>query len=391
MSRDSPFALLVAKRRCRCALLPIVAALVGLTALPALSAVPPPLGPVATVITPGTPSFGIGVLRLLVRGYAQKVVDDTNADLAAQGKWSRVSLDGVTAWSPYRTATQHADRPNQYIVRAPFMVEIGVDIPAAADRTIFLPIDVNVSCEGWHQSAGQLHFVAAPGPASIEGGNIFEDIVPIRGLIDANVRSGFTPPDGNQLPFSGACATLGAIVDGAGVDFDAIIWSPPIHNRGDDFLRPERIEVTLLTLRRLPARGIGTGAPIGDPIETITLEAYANFHAVETLQLTMRENALVPLELPTMVLLGEPTTGLVVIGNVRDDLLRTEATGFRTTSVFTNYSPGIHALQLNTEYWLPGIPPSRKPTKALVATYDITYQVTYVPPSPGQLPGWLSW
>jgi hypothetical protein len=365
------------------ALLSGIAALAGFYALPAASAVSPPLGPVATVEKPDSPSFGIGTLRLLVRGFAQKTVDDSNVSLQTQGKSTRVTLGDVLARSPYRTATQFVDRPNQYIVRAPFSIRIDVHIPWSFDRVIYLPIDIDVSCEGWHRSAGEVRFVAVPGPASIEGGNILEEIIGVRDLISAKVRSGFTPPSQSQLPFSGACATIGVSNGGGGaVDFASIIWSKPL--RLAIHVLQQRIEVRPLTLRRLAARTY-TGTMIGNIIENVSLQSFANFHVVESSPVAMRENDLITLTLPAMVLNGEPTTALVVIGNVRDSLLRTAATAFDFSTQSANYSPGTHTLKILADYWMPPTPPLRKPIKISVPAYELSYHVSYVPPLAGNL------
>lgn len=356
-----------------------LAALLSLCVWPASAAVPPALGPAATVQQADTPSFSVSVLRGLVEGMAQQVVTNTNASLQAQGQSTRVSLHSVTAWSPRRVATQFVDRPNQFIVQSPFMVKIKVEIPWASDRTIAIPIDIQVSCEGWWRSAGQLRFVSVPGPASIEGGNLFEEIIGIRDVITARVRNGFTPPSASELPFSGACATVGVFLGGNGdTSFDAIIWSPPL------IVKPtalkQRIEVTPLSLRRLVARAPDTNQPIGNAVENILFESYANFHLRQTPALSMRENDQVVLNLPAMVLYGEPTTSLVVIGNTRDTVYRTTSTSFRVSSQAANYSPGTHTLQLMTDYWMPPTPPLRKPYKISIPTYELTYYVSYTPP-----------
>lgn len=372
----------VKRTRWRAAWLRALAATVGLSAMPVHSAVPPPLGPTATVNTSNTPSFSIEVLRLFVRGRAQEIVDKTNADFSAQGKSARVSVANVTAWSPYRTATQHVDRPNQYIARARFGISLNVNIPWWGDRTIYIPLNIDASCEGWHRSAGQLRFISVPGPASIEGGNFIEEILQVRDLITARVRDGLTPPSSTELPFSGSCATIG-VFDDANGNFDAIIWSAPRPALHRHTALQRRIEVTPLALRRLAATRIDTGSPVGDPIENVTLQTYANFHAAETPQMALRDNDQIVLNLPAMVLQGEPTTTLVVIGNLRDTALRTTGTAFRVTTQNANYSPGTHTLQINTEYWVLPLPPLRKPLKITVPTYELTYEVKYVSPLAG--------
>lgn len=343
-------------------------------ASPARAGVPPPLGPVPTVQRSNTPSFGIEVLRRFVEGFAQQVVDSTNASLEADGKSTRVSRGVVVAWSPHRTVTNFVDQPNQYIVRAPFNIRIDVNIPWASNRIIYLPVDIEVSCEGWSRSAGQLRFVSVPGPASIEGGNIFEEIIGVRDVITSRVRSGFTPPSPSELPFSGECATIGVSAD---PDFEAIIWSP--RRLVTHAFPRQRIEVTPLSLLRLPAQTID-GQPIGNAVETISFQTYANFHAVETPHVYMQVNDHIALNLPPMLLNGEPTTSLVVIGNVRDTLLRTISTSFDVSTQAIDYSPGTHILQLFTEIWQSPTPPLHKPYKVYIPTYELTYHVSYTPP-----------
>ncbi len=352
-----------------------LAAVVALNASLATASVPPPLGPAATVQRSTTPNFSMEVLRRFVEGFAQQVVNDTNASLAADGKSTRVSRGAVTAGTPYRTFTQHVDRPNQFIARAPFDIRIDVEIPWSFDRVIYIPVDIDVSCEGWWTSAGNLHFVSVPGPASIEGGNILEEVVGVRDIITSRVRSSFTPPSSSELPFGGNCATIGVSSD---PNFEAIIWSPPLAVKLTTVLK-QRIEVAPLSLRRLPAQTID-GQPVGNPVETVSLQSYANFHAVETPPFAMRENDQIALNLPSMLLDGEPTTILAVIGNVRDSLLRTTSTSFDVSTQSINYSPGMHTMTLYTETWQPPKPPLKKPLKVLVPTYELTYHVSYTPP-----------
>jgi len=265
------------------------------------------------------------------------------------------------------------------------LIKIDVAIPLASDRTVSISLDIEAVCDGWHRSAGLVRFFSARGRPTVTGGNIFEEILTVRDLIDAKVSAGFPGMAYAEEPqlealadLKGrACATIG-VQDGPDVDFDAIIWSHPLH-----FPNPtlqQDIEVTPLTLRRLEAHYIDTNEPTGDRIEYVRLETYANFHAVETAEMAMQVNASVVLNQPTMtmVLYGEPTTSLVVIGNVRDTLGHTN-TGFAVSTQSANYSPGTHTLQLETDYWI-WVQQLHKPLKVSVPTYELTYDVKYVPP-----------
>jgi hypothetical protein len=324
-----------------------------------------------------------------VEARVHEIVNATNAALEAQGESPRASVGDVMAWSPYRTFTQYVDKPNQYFVRQPLLIEINVDIPSASDRTVFFSLDIEAVCDGWHRSAGLVRFFSARGPVTVEGGNIFEEILGVRDVIDAKVRASFpssaysAEPQLDALADSQgrACATIG-VDDGPDVLSDSIIWSHPLH-----FPNPtlqQLIEVTPLTLRRLEARTLYS-EPIGEAIEYVTFEAYANFHGVETAEMAMQENDVLALNQPTMVLYGEPTTRLVVIGNVHGTVVRSTNTAFALSTQSANYSPGTHTLQIMADYWIQLLPLS-KPSKLSVATYEFTYHVKYVPKLAGTLP-----
>ena len=143
--------------------------------------------------------------------------------------------------------------------------------------------------------------------------------------------------------------------------------------------------MTPLALKRLPARMLN-GTPIGTAVENVKLETYANFHIEQTGQMSLRENDQVALNLPAMVLRGEPTTSLVVIGNVLDEVLRPNDSAFSVSDQSTNYSPGTYTIQLTTNYWMPPTPPQRKPTMMTVPTYELTYNVKYTPSPIVQIP-----
>jgi hypothetical protein len=270
-------------------------------------------------------------------------------------------------------------------VHQPLSIRIDIDIPWVSNRAVYLPLDIEAVCDGWHRSAGLVRFYLAPGPASVEGGSLVEEIVRVRDTIDAKVLAAFPGRARAEEPQLNAladrkgrsCATIGVQHLGPDPNFHAITWSHSLSMLGTTL---KRIEVTPLTLRRLPATRVDTGAPIGDPAEHITLETYANFHAVAAPPTPMQADAEIALRLPTMVLYGEPTTSLVVIGNVRNASLATTATAFAVTSQNVDYSPGTHTLELQTEYWLSPRPPLNKPLKMSVATYALTYHVSYVSP-----------
>ena len=72
------------------------------------------------------------------------------------------------------------------------IISVKVKIPVTSDRTISIPFALNLSCEDWHTGNGTVQIVGQTGPPSIEGGNIIEDVLMVRDLIDNLIRSKLT-------------------------------------------------------------------------------------------------------------------------------------------------------------------------------------------------------
>ena len=107
---------------------------------------PTPVGPPPNQTQTGG-FLAVGPMTSIFRAKAQMTVDQTNANLQSQGKSERVSIDSITQFKPYRTATEMWDRPNSWYVRVPYILRIKVAIPITSDRYIGIPIDFNVFCD----------------------------------------------------------------------------------------------------------------------------------------------------------------------------------------------------------------------------------------------------
>src|SRR5262245_3221616 len=129
----------------------------------------PALGP--DTYRSDTKQLGTGLLTGMVKTTAQQIVNDTNAELARQGKSIRVQMLPFKFWSPSRFQTQYTNRPNEWFVKIPTMIGINVDIPVVADRQIYIPLDLNITCDKWFTGSGVVKITAQPGPMSVEGGS----------------------------------------------------------------------------------------------------------------------------------------------------------------------------------------------------------------------------
>jgi hypothetical protein len=353
----------------------------GLLSSAALAAAqPPPVGPPFNSTT-AAGQLPIPAITEQVRARAQAKVDETNAQLAAEGSSYTVSIDSLKVWGPYGLASTNFDRPNSVFVRVPYILRIEVHIPWASNRYIGIPIDVSVSCDGWDTGSGTVTVRSQAGPASIEGGNILEDILHIRNVIDARVRASFNSPAPItvSLDFLPACVTIGGTKMGTtAVDDDLILWDVPRRRRPWEVVVPQpTVEVTFDRIIRLSAHTLD-GAVLYDPVESFYLNLYANYAPLQK-ALTMQEGDVASLsDLPKVTLSAGPYDKLVVIGNVEQPPYNPKDSGFGVGLRTESYSPGPHQLQILKWYSMPPDQFHHKPFWVSVPAYQVDYTVRYI-------------
>jgi len=345
---------------------------------------PPPVGP-NSYRSDQSPQIGVGLLTNQVKTIVQQSVNNANNNLQQQGSSIRVQALPLQSWAPSRFATEYKNRPNQYYVKLPMIVGINVSIPApASDRQIYIPLDLNVSCDGWQTGSGVVRIDTQPGPVSVEGGNILEEIVGVKDYITNQVEShlpGIAAMT-QTLPMS-KCATIGAPPSSQYPDpsFSFIAWDPPPRQTvvtGVLALPP--LSVTFLRLKRLAARSVN--GILYYPTENIVLETYANYTHNQSPVLTMREGDELNLNMAPSVVRSPLLDSLVLIANINQ-----QATTGLQDSAFdawlrsANFSPGVHTLQITKSYWVPPGPQNRKPYEVKVPAYELTYNVRYASPN----------
>ena len=336
---------------------------------------PPPLGP--ATYRSDAQQIGVGVLAGFVKTKVAEIETEANKVIKEQGVNASVEALPLKVFSPLRVATLYSNRPNEYYVRLPIYITVKVRIPFTSDRTIFIPLDVNLSCEGWQTGKGSVQIVAKTGPPSVEGGNIVEDVLRIRDLINNMIRSKLALPGAIavSLPNS-SCVTIGPSPNSSVGDLFAFIaYDPPGRVQIATVAQAlPTIEVTLLRLKRLQARN--KGAVLYQPTENILLETYANFEMRQSAVLTMREGDEVSLNLPALNV--KALDSLVIIANVKQQPTSTpEDTAFAAWARTANYSPGVHTLQITKVYVEPPGPGHTKPLQVRVTAYELTYNVRY--------------
>ncbi|NUS99420.1 MAG: hypothetical protein HOP96_00395 [Sphingomonas sp.] len=339
---------------------------------------PPPLGPVT--YRSEQRQVGVGVITSIVRGKTNEIVTKTNQSLKDSGHGNiSVSLKSLRVNKPMRVASLYTNRQNQWYVKIPMNIGLNVNIPYSSDRQVYIPLDINVSCENWFTRQGRVKFYGQPGPISIEGGNLIEDILRVKQYVDNEVRRNFPPLSGfGMTPFEQPCATIG-VSPGEPPDyrFGFIAYDPP-----GRILPPtlgSTVEVTFAKLKRLTARDRG-GNALYYPTENIMLEVHANHVMRQSATLTMNEGDEVSLAFPAFTVPATGVDTLVVLANVNQQPnFQPQDSAFNAWPKSANFSPGMHTLVITKVYSIPPRPPQRKPSYIRVPAYELSYSVRYSP------------
>jgi len=339
----------------------------------------PPIGPDS--YRSDAKQLSVSILTGMVKTTVDKIVTDTNAELSRQGKSIRIQALPFRSWSPLRVATQYTNRPNEWFIQISTMIGINVDIPVVADRQIYYPLDLNLTCDRWFTGNGVVKVTAKPGPPSVEGGSIIEDIVHIRDYVDSQVKSHLPQIAAvTQTIPNSQCVTIGHSPNtGTDDKFAFIAWDPPGRRPiggGTAAVLP-RLEVAFTRLKRLRARG--NGAVLYNPTENIRLDVFANMTQRQSTVLTLKEDDDIALNIPPIVFNNPLPSSLVVISNVNQEPLgSTQDSAFAAALKSANYSPGTHSLQIPKHYVMRLPVGNSKPVIATVPAYELTYVVKYL-------------
>lgn len=327
------------------------------------------------------------MLTGFVNTEVNAALTSTNASLANQKFKASVSELPLQFWSPYRLPTTYTNRPNEWYVTLPMIVGIQVHIPDWFDRQVFVPLNLNVYCDGWYTGSGVIKIDAVPGPPSFEGGSWLEDapgLSLIRDYVNSLVRANFNvPPVLHQTYDQLKCDALG-VLPGQGLNdkFAAIIYDKPPatgpkHGTVAGELFEPQLTVTYLALKRLMARDAHNNI-LYAATENIFLETYAEYTTRSTQTLTMKENDQATLTMAPVVLHAPFLDPLVIIANIRQQS-GVEDSAFGIWPQALNFSPGAHTLTVTKTYVVPPgtLPNQTKPQFVQVPAYELDYMVQY--------------
>jgi len=381
-------------------LLIAVVALISLASHIIAQSIPPAQGPDA----PGAnaSSLPTALLTGLVKAEVERVIAETNENLA-NGDDIRAKLTfSFTEFAPRMNTTKYSDRPNERFAETPYIFSYTVSdirkhtavgwVSYPWTRKISQSISVNVSCKGWYAQYGELTASTDIDPLYLEPGHsISEQAVwawmngALIDLIDSRIRSELRKINIANVftPLGLRCNKLGVATVAMGFPFNSIEFSAnsqrtiPI----DRFPILGSVTVRVLKIKRLQARTINNEILYQNQ-ENIDVGFYVNHQYVNAGSFVMSENqeAVINHE---PVRLSRPSNdrNIVLIFNVtQHDNSWTTDSDFKVHTSQDNFGNGLQNVQIDKTYWRPPTPPLRKPIKMYVAGYEITYEVSAPPP-----------
>jgi len=378
--------------------LPLLFNLLFVQLLPAQPA-PPAQGPPQPTTEPIV-KLGTFVLINMVEISIKKTVDTVNAkiqrDKPDSGVNAKVSFS-FEVFKPLMTATTLPDKPNQNVVRIPFIVTYNVtDISYHGvpyfSRKMNQSIELIIACKDWFTATGNLHVTAKVDKPYLDNASFAEQALnffignTLLNFVDGKLRSSL--PDATRV-FS----------DLPNTDCNCLGVNPgtkPARYKDGEILyalkksiRPPigsilgTTTVTATKIKRLPARSLPGNDVLYNPIEDIQLELYANQTSQVTTLNGMREGEERPLNVPAISFPNASGDGFtVLIANVEQFPLSSakKDTRFVVYNKSNNFGVGTQKLMVPKSYWtkperLPGGGMS-KPREVKVNAYELTLQIT---------------
>jgi hypothetical protein len=371
---------------------------------------PPAQGPLAAEApAPFVPSFLIiNTVRLTIQSTIDAINHRIDSLSDSTGVEAHLSFSPTT-YRPMMTATQYPDRPNENLVRIPFIVSYDVTgiryhgLPYFS-RTLGQSIAVEVSCNDWFTNQGQVRTVTRADRPYLDGSSFGEDVLnffiahTLTDLVDSKLRQQLGGAITAVTDSLGACNRLGLDPGTEQQKYtDAAIYYKkvglPLH-----LATALDASVSFEKIKRLPAHTLN-GEVLYSPMEDIQLLFYANQTLRSTHLDDMKEGeervlTMAPVDLGR---LGD-NASLVLICNVEQLTSFQRDTRFQVYTKETNFGNGVQTIVVQKTYWLPPqrLPDGRltKPIEEHVDAYEITARINspqplltegdpVAPPSPG--------
>jgi hypothetical protein len=336
------------------------------------------------------------ILTHKVDSTIQAELDTINAqisrDAASTGIEAHLSFTRTT-YKPAMSTTQYPDRPNQNVVRVPFMISYDVtgiryEGIGYFDREIGQSIEVQFSCDNWFSGRGQLRSTTRAERPFLKESSFGEAVLnffvanTLTDWVDAKLRARLPGAVNRVTDSLGACNRLG-VTPGIRADYS----DGQINYQLVPFRRPFAsaldASVTFQKIKRLPARTLH-GDVVYHPVEDIQLVFYANQTGRSAQLLEMQEGEERSLNMPAIDVgrLGGGAS-LVLITTVEQLSSYQRDSRFAVYTRDNNFGNGTQKIVVRKVYWEPPmtLPDGHvgKPTRREVDAYEITVLINAPP------------
>jgi hypothetical protein len=339
-------------------------------------------------------SLSTSLLTGILKSKVEEILATTNADLAARDDFRAKVSSSFVEFSPHMLATQHLDRPNQRYVRIPYIFTYTVTnmrkntavgwISYPFSRKISQSIEINVTCNRWFLSTGEITVAAQGDPPYLDPNhsipeqalNIFVNGW-LADTIDSRIRTqlrNLGVSTGN-IGLNSPCNTLGVATIAEGFPYNSVEFKKFPRSRFDVPFADD-VTVKVLRIKRLRARDF-SGQPLYDLSENINVDFYVNQQGGQGGSFTMVEgNEAAITSAPIRFHRPSSNQNVVLIFNVRQNVNPyTVDSNYTVHTSGQNFGHGTHTVQIYKTYWMPPRPPINKPLKISVPAYEITYEI----------------
>ena len=357
---------------------------------------PPAQGPwVAEAPAPYIPVFTIiNTVKLTIQNTLDAINHRIDSLSDSTGVEAHVSFSSTT-YQPAMSTSQYPDRPNENVVRIPFIVTYDVTgiryhgLPYFS-RQLGQSIEVVVSCNNWYTNQGEMRTVGRADRPYLDGTSFGEDALnffiahTLTDLVDSKLGQQLGGAITSVTDSLGECNRLGvdpgteqqAYTDAA-IYYKKVVTRPHLSSPFDATMNFEKI-------KRLPAHTL-SGEVLYSPTEDVQLLLYANQTLRSTHLDDMKEGeeralTLAPVELGPL----SGDASLVLIANVEQLTTFQRDTRFVVFTKETNFGNGTQTIVVQKSYWLP---PQRlpggqltKPIEQRVDAYEITARISVPEP-----------
>ena len=321
---------------------------------------------------PGGHQFSAGQLVDSIVPQVRQAVEDTNRMLLSTGSTAHVevSLTAKVATKSENT-TFYSDRPNHPFVSLSILFPVSVKL-AGGDFSVSRMISVGLRLFCDREQAG-------PGSVRVEvlrnnnasNPNSFDDIFQ---YLDDQVRNRVSAALATNPALQGKCVAINSSTPFSQSPATLITITPPVPTGVIKGALPslDRIRVTFLSIKRLPAHKSRGGGILYQQVENILLETWVGDTRRELGVFSMKEGDVVNLNLPAVELDAPPPLLSFIFNVFQLPSALTVNSASTSYSQKNNSSPRVYVLTIAKED-----PTSEQRFNNTVPAYEITFSVAY--------------